>query len=154
MAKATAYTATASNGQVFTRNSHRVYTHACLALRSEAADRALCDADWKVDGQNFDYLVKIVETNGTIHNSFQTAEQCAERAAKAKADIEAAGSRAGYIAACRARRVAKVDADKAAGAYEKFHLIGFAGRLDLAQKAFARDGKMYHKPEFVTVEVK
>lgn len=165
MAKKT-YIVTDPNGVQHTRKTDRTYTHAVLArdncegqLRSESSI-------WDIDRVNFDYYAKIVATGGEygaskVYPNYSPEQVAnteianAKRLADAQALVETHKHRDGYATARRDARVAAIAEKKAAGGYEKFGVVGFNGRLDLAQKAAsAAQGTIYTDIRIVEATLK
>lgn len=128
-------------GVVHTRNStSRTYSHAVIARRSY--DSALASAE-AYRCPNYEYYRSIAD--GTSRHlaprSWQTADQHAARlkaaVATALADLNGAESAEAYVAAKRAEAVARVEADEAAGEFDEWSVLGWAGRPDLADKLAA-----------------
>lgn len=149
MAK-TIYLAVSPAGNNAFRSTARTYSHAIFAQKSYEAEMALYNQIWEVDKSNYRYALKVIATNGAIHASHSTEEYRAREVAKAE-DVAAHGSQDAYALAQKEARAARCNAALAAGEYEEWVCMGFAGRLDLAQKAFARDGKYMRNARFVEV---
>lgn len=149
MAKVT-YIAVSPAGNNVLRSTARTYSHAIFAQKSFAADIEIYGKVWEVDKSNYRYALKVIETKGAIYASHSTEEYRAKEVAKAEI-VAAHGSQEAYAKAECERRVAHCNADLKAGKYEEWVCMGFAGRLDLAQKAFARDGKYMRNAKFVEV---
>lgn len=154
MAKKT-YIVTDPNGKQHTRKTDRIYTHAVVIKDSYEFDLAQASKIYDVDRSNFDYYDKIVSTNGEYyaHKVYPTytAEQVAnveranaQRLIDAKVIVDTHKNRDAYAAARRDDRIVKVEERKAAGSYGLYGVLGFNGRLDLAQKAAsAAQGSRY-----------
>jgi len=137
MAKKT-YLVVDPNGVEHKRKTDRVYTHAVVVRPSYEFDLAQADRDWEVDGRNWQFYVKMARdgfSGAAPQYNWETPEylektkaEYAERAA-AFSNVQEA------IAAGRAKRVSNVEKAKANGEYDKYGVLGFNGRLDLAQKA-------------------
>jgi len=128
-------------GVTHTRNStSRTYSHAVIARRSY--DSALASAEARRD-PNYDYYRAIADgtSRHLVAYSYRTAEQHAARlkavVATALAHLDGADSREAYVAAKRAEAVARVEADEAAGEFDGWAVLGWAGRPDLADKLAA-----------------
>ena len=128
-------------GVVHTRTSaSRTYSHAVIGRRSY--DRALASAK-AYRNPNYEYYRSIADgtSRHLVAYSWETAEEHAARYAKARAEaveeLDGAESAEAYIAAERAKRVASVEAKKAAGKFGEWSVLGWAGRPDLADKLAA-----------------
>ena len=131
-------------GKTHTRTSaSRTYSHAVIGRRSY--DSALASAEARRD-PNYGFH-RAVADGTALHlaaYSWQTADQHAARlkaeVAEALAHLDGADSREAYVAAKRAKAVAAVQADRAAGKFDEWAVLGWAGRPDLADKLAARSG--------------
>lgn len=154
----TKYFAIDANGERHTRSSERAYSHMVVFKDDFAREMALStDKSWaKQDARNFDYYARIAAGNDPYpstnfraeHPDRFTADEIAE--SQARADAENARrladakektdghDAASYIAACKADRIARLEAKKAKGAFDIFRCAGWCGRLDLAQKLAAK----------------
>lgn len=150
------YIATDANGLTHTRSTKsRSYTHMVVIKRSyDAAIAAASDRHWaKTDASNFDYYLRIAEGRSSHYPSTRYCPQYPERYdAAAIADEEARLSAsdaakvveakavveghtvASYVAQQLAKRLARVEALKAEGYYDRWCDAGWCGRLDLAHK--------------------
>lgn len=139
MAKKT-YIVTDPNGVEHTRKTDRVYTHAVAVRASYEFDLAQADCDWPIDGDNWKFAVKMARdgfTGSAPQYSWETEEYLASEKARYAERAKSATTVQEAIAVARANRVAGVEKQKANGYYDKFGILGFNGRLDLAQKAAA-----------------
>ncbi|MBB5278684.1 hypothetical protein HNR26_004786 [Rhizobium rosettiformans] len=139
MAKKT-YIVTDPNGVQHTRKTDRVYTHAVAVRASYEFDLAQADCDWAIDGDNWKFAVKMARdgfTGDAPKYSWETPEYLESEKARYVSSATPYSSVEEAIAGRRARRVAGVEKQKAEGYYDKFGILGFNGRLDLAQKAAA-----------------
>ncbi|MDW9491721.1 hypothetical protein [Sinorhizobium meliloti] len=165
MAKKT-YIVTDPSGKQHTRKTDRVYTHAVVVRDSYEFDLAEASKIYDVDKQNFEYSVKIVNTNGeylaqTIYPSY-TPEQVAnveqakaQRLAKAQEEVNTFKTAQAFAEDRRAKRIAKVEERRAAGCYKLYDVLGFNGRLDLAQKAAsAAQGGRYAEVHILSAKLK
>jgi hypothetical protein len=143
MAK-TAYIATDAAGIKHTRNSDRVYTHTVVIkggyerdLRA-ANDMAYAAKEandlWAQVGKGLEGYV----ANGLRKHAILGRDYFVKRFAEDSAIVAQFGTAAAYIDSKRAAHVARVEAEKAAGRFEKWGNIGWCGRLDLAQKLAAK----------------
>jgi len=135
----TIHTATAPNGQTFKRTSqNRVYSHVALGRRSkeEALRRANSKTQQVQDGENWDYHNTCATGRATY--SAYVLSGSPEFVAKLKARDIAEGTawiaknpdRAAYITQQHAERLANVEGTN----FDLWHDLGWASRLDLAQK--------------------
>jgi len=150
------YTATDANGLVHTRSTKtRSYTHMVVVKRSYEGDLAAAGAShWtKSDASNFDYYLRIAEGRSPHYPSVRWCAKYADRytpaeiadedarltisdaakvvEAKAQIDGHTVDS---YVAAQKAKRIARIERLKAEGHYERWYDAGWCGRLDLALK--------------------
>jgi hypothetical protein len=152
------------NGQTFLRSSaSRTYTHMVVGRRNldQARASAVSPEAFAQDVRNFRYhergargFITNTHARGPAakeeislldwHLGFQFGQRNPERAAsEAEADqkrhqtwIAEQGFRTGeeYAQALQAKRVQGLEASVAAGAFQVYHDLGWASRLDLAQK--------------------
>lgn len=132
MAK-TLYTATDANGVIHTRNSDRVYTHTVVYLHDYTADLAGArNESWKkTDRSNYRYYQKLISGD----HGFSCITEA--DVAKARGHVEGLTEEA-FVAREVARRVDRVETNKANGFYKKYFNAGWCGRLDLAQKLVSK----------------
>lgn len=136
------HTATDRNGLVHTRNSQgRAYTH-CVAVRP-SYERALAEAQkgWKNAASDYAYFAE--RAAGRLEqyrweDEGQFAIRLANEVKHAQEQIAGCANAAEYVEKTRAEMIARVEARKAKGYYDTFEVIGWNGRLDLAQKEAAR----------------
>jgi hypothetical protein len=138
------HTFTDPNGTVHTRKSeNRVYTHAVIARRSKARAVAFIMADdWAArEAHNFGYYTAMVA--GTHKNAKYTLafEKPEKREARRSQEVEFhksiladAVDAEAFVAMVRKRALAQVEANAKKGVYTDYTVIGWNGRLDLAQK--------------------
>jgi hypothetical protein len=121
----TKHTAT-FNGQTFTRTSAtRVYTHMVVARSSYryALEKA--------------QVVPCAESNFNFYRRALDGSQPHTRPEYAAERLMGAETVEQFIELHRAAQVAKVEQQKAEGAFDRFGDCGWCGRLDLAQKLAA-----------------
>jgi hypothetical protein len=136
------HTATLPNGETATRTSeNRTYTH-CVATRANYP-RALAVADRldEQDRKNFDYYLSCHE--GRHPHAYSQFTNAGERARWS--EIAAFGSRDAYAAHLRQERLAQLEADRLAGNFERWSVLGWNGseRLAMAAANTARSGGYY-----------
>lgn len=150
---ATQYLATDALGTTHTRKTDRTYTHTVVTQYGYEAAVAHCHAahaaetarELKSPTANFKYYTDIAAGNDKYPEAdwiggarvVNEARQ-ALRIADAQARIE--GGFDAYRARILADALARIEANKAAGYYTRFHNLGWCGRLDLAQKLAAKTG--------------
>jgi hypothetical protein len=147
------HTATGPNGEVFTRTSKtRAYSHmACGRPSLEYAMKtATSDSQRAADLRNFDHWFKL--SNGTSRflvrkawekDDAQYADRVAGERARADEVLNGSATADDYAASQLAGRIARIEAAKVAGYYDRFIDLGWSSRLDLAQKVAASAGAMY-----------
>jgi hypothetical protein len=134
------HTATAPNGQTFTRNSKgRTYSHAILALHSEARSLRNVDAPGhtKIDRGAYEYLSRDVwHSNGFTYGAYGKGPALAlgRRFKDAAAFLAAFPTEAEFLAARRAERLADHEQAVADGEFDQWVCLGWTGRPDLADK--------------------
>jgi hypothetical protein len=146
MAKKTTFTVTAPTGEVLTRTSeNRTYTHAIIARPSYKGHLFSAGQLSKTDMSNHEFHVAMA--NGAHYlarsqpTAYHTAEQIeAERVEYAALAAQAPDAKAWAILK-RDERIATVEANKAAGYYDRFVALTWCGRPDLAQKELAKASK-------------
>lgn len=144
MAK-TKYTVRFNGTVVDTRKSDRVYTHAVVAFNSLKTAERWAVKNWmSVDRDNYDYFVGII--NGTGKSYGTTAEEAVEK-------LQGAVSFEAYRAIMVTERQAEVEKRKAEGYYTKPIVMGYCGRLDLAQKLLSTTSNNDHVEDAVIVPV-
>lgn len=148
-----AYFATDADGYVHTRNSDRVYTHTVVFKGGyeRAMKMAKDPFHAKTDKKNFGYYSSLADGShehahprafNDYHPSY-TAEQIAgfkesekreieKRIADARAAIEGHTVES-YCNKLHVERIARVEAHKAAGDFDRWLNAGWCGRPDLAQ---------------------
>lgn len=160
------HTATAPDGTIARRSSKtRTYTHTVFAQRSfDNALRAALQGYGDTDRSNYHHYLGFI--NGTsrfipVPSYLTTPEQIASHNARVEIDVaraqqELAGydSREAYVAGKRDARVAAVLADKAAGAFDVWHNVGWCSRPDLASKLAASTENNDYWQTAVVVEAK
>ena len=142
----TRHYATAPNGQVFHRGSdRRVYSHmvAGRRCRDHALAMAKSDSNMNQDGRNWDYANSKV----TGQRSWYDFES--EESRQRDRDRVAEG-RQNYIDRKRAERILKVSETD----FTKWNDLGWASRLDLAQKNAASHRSKPYWDEVVILEAK
>lgn len=155
------HTATTRDGVTHKRTSEgRVYTH-CVAVRQSYA-HALAEAnrvDAKSDARNFAwYAESAAQTVGVEYQPKTWAERgstlrttpTAQTIARAQAILAGCATVAEWSEAQRAQRVANVEANKAAGQFDRWSVLGWCGREDLARKLLNGDAA---KPYYAEAEI-
>lgn len=138
------------NDQVFTRTSKsRTYSHVVLGRDSYELHLAGAQSKgWaRTDAANYRWTVDVAAGRGEYASS-----RTPERIAKAQAELQGINSVEEYQAAQTARRVADVEARKAAGAFDTYGVIGWTSRLDLAQKLQGQSQARYGHVVIVEAE--
>lgn len=151
MAKATKFIAALPDGSFATRSSQsKVYTF-CVAVR-DSYENALkvAGAHYDVDASNYKYYVR--ELNPATQVYAHSPSYLADIAKK----IEGIASAKEFMAAEAARRVAYVEARKADGYYDRWGVLGWCSRHDLAIKLANSQGSSAHFAEaaICAVEIK
>jgi len=133
-----------ANGQRHTRNGKgRTYSHVVVGRWNYAADLANAQSYDKSGLHRLNYKYYAAYVDGTsqylARKSWEQDDDAyAARVAKEVADaVKAIGGAASleeYRQMQRDAAIANVEANKAAGKYEVYRDLGWAGRLDLAQK--------------------
>lgn len=150
-----------ANGTTHTRNSeNRVYSH-CVAVRF-SYERALAEAKkpHRSADSNFHHYAAFLDGTSEFlkQRSWHTAEQHAEQVAhdieKAKEALAGCATVEEYSAMLIARSVGGVKKAKADGYYDRWHLMGWNSRLDLAQKEAARQRDRASVAEVAILEAK
>jgi hypothetical protein len=138
------HTFTDPNGTVHIRKSvNREYTHAVIARKSKACAVAFIMADdWAArEAHNFGYYTAMVA--GTHKNAKYTLafEKPEEREARRSQEVEFhktiladAVDAEAFVAMIRKRALATIEASDKKGVYTDYTVIGWNGRVDLAQK--------------------
>ena len=124
----TKYTVT-FNGQTFTRKSERTYTH--LVLATSNLEHAISSVHERANSNTFlrDYQYYCREADETTRKYSHSEKETAlfkEIAAKALEQ-----HRQDVIA----KDLATIEAHRLAGDFEKFNVVGWCGREDLAEKS-------------------
>lgn len=133
-----------ANGQRHTRNSqNRTYSHVVVGRWNYAADLASAQSYDKCDLHRGNYEHFLSYVNGTsrflTRKSWEQdddayATRVALDISRAVKAIGGAANLEEYRQLQRDKELARVAANKAAGEYEVYRDLGWAGRLDLAQK--------------------
>ena len=153
------HTAVLPDGTVATRNSkNRVYPY-CVAVR-EGYDHALALAKMLIESDRSNYAYYKAKLDGTskwlAKSQWETDEVYAERIAKELAEAEAevgdCETAANYQRKLIERRVARVEANRAKGYYDKWGVLGWTSRLDLAQASAASARAKGYLAEAVIIE--
>lgn len=142
MAKKVTLTATLPDGTTATRTTARTYTHLVAGRRSYEHALALANAtSGRVqDGKNWDWDAACAAGTYEYPRQYSEADKV-ERQAKAAKFIAANPDRAAYVARKHSEWVARVEAEREAGAFDSWGAITWCGRPDLAAKALATEGK-------------
>lgn len=153
------HTAVLPDGTVATRNSkNRVYPY-CVAVR-EDYDYALMRAKMLIESDRSNYAYYKAKLDGTskwlAKSQWETDEVYAERIAKELAEAEAevgdCETATNYQRKMLERRVARVEASRAKGNYDGWGVLGWCGRLDLAQASAASARAKPHFAEVAIIE--
>lgn len=123
------HTAILPDGRVAKRTSlNRVYPY-CVAVRDSYEYALMAAKQWlKVDADNYGYYLR--ELDPATRRYSQSEKQLAEFAD----EVAGCPGANAYCAKLIAKRVAAVEKAKAEGRYERWGVLGWNGRLDLAQK--------------------
>lgn len=143
MAKATKHEAVLPDGTIAKRTSQsRKYSH-CVAFRGDGEAilaGAKADTISKTDRSNFAYHAAYLDgtSQWLARKGWETdevyAQRCADDIARANRALKGAKTAEEWFEADKAARVAKIEADLAAGHYDKWSVAGWNGRYDLAVK--------------------
>lgn len=145
------YRAIVDGKEVGTRTSERTYSHVVIGRENYANDMKFAGSIHPVDKSNFRYYQNISGPDkGAGEYKFPISDTEAERAREI---IKKHGSADDYAKAMAAERVAKVNANKAAGKYDSLHAITWAGREDLAHKQVPGLSKNFADVKVVPVTV-
>ena len=123
-------------GQTFTRTTDRVYTHIVVARYSHehAVSQIAAYAADQIK-TNFAYYLKVAAgTSGHTQSESQVQ--------RAKEYVE--GGLEASIARLAAKMTAEIADRKAKGFYDKWNVIGWCGRPDLATKLLAQTSAPYY----------
>ena len=142
----TLFTATAPDGSTHTRSTLRAYAYTVVAQRDFADEFHFASRVSATDASNYAYYNRVIALGHCPHQNRSTQyvskEQIDIRAASDVADAVArlagATTVTDYQLRLRDERIAKVRADKAAGAFGVWYNKGWCSRLDLAQKLQAK----------------
>jgi len=138
----TIHTATAPNGQTFTRTSHnRTYSHAVVGRKCPKAAFNRLAVTRVTYVSNFKYYLSVEAAKGAVYITKGRNETDGEYEARVLAyrldnleRMEGFTSATDYADHKAAQAYAALDAAVARGDYDQFHVIGWAGRPDLAAK--------------------
>lgn len=156
------HTATGPNGETFKRvSTSRTYSHCVIGRRSYevAMARATSAQAQRNDGSDWDYFTACANRTYNDFPSFYTPDQVEklrdQRQEAHKDFAEKNPDRAAYVARKLAERIEEVEQLKAKGEFDRFFQIGWASRLDLAQKAAsaAMTGGYYAETRYVEAQV-
>lgn len=162
MAKGKKFEAVMPDGRIAKRSSeNRTYTY-CVAVRLSyaAALKFAMSPDWeKCERRNFAYYASCaagdnenaVSRPGDPEWKVKSAARAREMGERYVAEYGDADT---YVSRQLAARVAGVNVRNAAGAYEKWDVVGWNSRLDLAQKLRARELSKGRAAEAVILEAK
>src|ERR1700693_5084008 len=114
-------------GQTFTRTTERTYTHVVL-VKSDYAHVYAGAIKGAADVARVNYPYYIKEANPATRQYKHSDAELARFAEIATMTIDQ------YAQYASDKAAERVDADLAAGAFDKFGPIGWCGRLDLARK--------------------
>lgn len=140
------YTATYA-GQVFTRTTHRTYTHLVIARRSidEAIARVHGEANSKTFAKDYAYYCR--EANDATREFKHTEQQIARyQSIAAKVFAE-------YRNEWIAEHLAIVEKQRQKGWFDTFNVVGWCGRPDLAEKSAASAKKQPWNAEVKIIPV-
>jgi len=147
------HTAILPDGSVATRTSqNRVYTH-CVAVRMDfeyAYEQAAKYGNWEVHKRNWEYFKREADPATARHRNLggKTSENLAEQ------DRIAGLTLTQYRAELTGQAIEEVLKAKDEGFYEKWQVVGWNGRLDLAQKlASQHSGPSYAEVRIIEANV-
>lgn len=138
MTKKHTYRVPLPDGSEATRTTARTYTHIVIGKPSEADARKLAEQEWAHDESNFAYYRTLANGGvGYVHDfgrGLKANPQTQADLDDVTAKLRGATTLAEFRAAMLAERIAVVDGLAAEGHYTRFHVVGWAGRPDLAEK--------------------
>lgn len=142
--------------EVARRKSDRTYTHAVVVRSSYENHLATAQALHGTDAANYSYFVR--EASATVEQflsrtPWHSEAQAAHAIADAQEQIKGITTLDEYRAAKRAERIATVEAEKIAGRFDTFGVIGFCGRRELAESLAAQNRGKAWWAEVLIVEV-
>lgn len=145
-------------GVTHTRNSNRVYTHAVIGRVSHAHAIKVWTEPSKqrldVDRSNWGYYNRLLGTNGFPHkpvtaNLHESDERFAARKKyhedDARKHIGDCTTFEEYLRSVLKHQLDRIEDSRASGYYDRFGVIGYCGRLDLAQKLLAGSQSGYYE---------
>jgi hypothetical protein len=148
------------NGEIIGKRTSlsRTYTHCVAARYSYEYARQNLNRSYS-DGETWDYLTECsqrivgsLRSSGTRIDG-STWEFRVEQHEVDKALIELAGrTREQFIADRRAERLANLEKNREAGFYDRWNVMTWCGRLDLAQKQVSAYCKAKHYAEVKLLE--
>jgi hypothetical protein len=151
------HSATGPNGEKFKRvSASRRYSHCIIGRPSyaEALRRALDAQTNRNDLSYWEFMQK--RADGTYQFDSYISQSIRDRAmAEGKQFIAENPDRDAYARQLQEEREARVKKAKDEGFYDRFEAIGWASRLDLAQKAAAQamTGRYYLETRYVDAEI-
>lgn len=127
----TKYTAT-HEGQTFTRKSDRTYTHVVVATGNPDFDIASVHGRANSDSfiNEYEYFCREANETTRKYDNHSPAQIAEFKRVAAMTLVE-------YRNEWVAERMAKIEAHRQAGLYEKYNVVGWCGRPDLAVKSAA-----------------
>lgn len=142
-------------------SASRVYSH-CVAVRlsyEHALDSAKSAENLEQDRDNYKYYRKqadkapgnypeLNQFNGKMCDRLHSEEDVQS----ALEELGGASDPAAYVQVKRDRRIAKVEANKAAGKYDRWGVLGWNGSLALAQKLHAQESRSSYYAEVKILE--
>lgn len=134
------------NGQTFTRATERIYTHAIL-VRSDyllCRDSAIASA---IEYARVNYAYYVKEANPDTREHNHSAAELARYAEIAAMTLDQ------FHLKARADAAASIEAKRAAGEYDRFGVLEWCGRNDLAHNALGKARQRGYYAEVVLVEV-
>lgn len=160
MPKKIQLTATLPDGTIATRTTARAYTHVSCGRRSydEAMRRAT--KDWgDTDRSNFAYHTAYLDGTSRflVQPSYKSKEaheaDCARQIEASREELNGCTTVEDYRAMKRAAREEAVQAAHLRGDFDKWRVIGWASREDLAHKAASSENRNGYYAETRVVPV-
>jgi hypothetical protein len=141
------YAVTAPNGKVFKRKTDRTYTHAVIC-RTDWAWRRHSAANPHPQGvavtiSNYGFNVRELGPNPRWSHTPEQLERMREQ-------IAGCSDANDYVEKLKRAEMASVEADYLAKGDDDWGVVGFCGRLDLAQKLASKG--LYHCKDLTVVE--
>lgn len=133
-----------ADGQTFTRTSKsRVYTHVVLAKASLDHQLAMVASKFTIDLHRSNHAFHVGNLNPdcklrpTWQSEASLAAEGQRYAQRAAEELEGTSTVEEYVAKKQAQSFARIEEDRLDGQYERWGVVGWCGRRDLADKLAA-----------------